>query len=376
MGLAVAVTHQQNSLQRLIDQEKKVDPTKKSHLATSPRSNVRSQKKKSHRDVQKIKDQRQTIDLSSVHFAKPVESDDSRIVSASPLSPEQKRATLPTFGEWGAQKEPLQPLGWRTSIQSPRRSIQPATPRLGMVRQDVGDAISKLVGSMADASDEQLEDALKKLQRLEGSRQNLSAVGQELVEKAVAARSKMLELEKRATDMEAQAATLQRVNEGGTPRGRETVATLRAELARRASRRVQDADAEPVECGSVEETEKREFGEQTFRSASFSLDTVLAQLEELAPTPERGLGRQKPHEDEMNIASRPLAGTAGMSGTQSSRAENKLAAHSAKYQQFRGLAKEEKAAVKKWRTELARQKLEASAGPTAGVPSTGGTPNL
>lgn len=367
MNLAGAEAYQRSGLQRLIDQEKKVDKTKKAHPSTSRRDINGSSGKKSHRDGRKIKDQRNTIDLSPVTFAKPVERGDSHIVSASPFSPE-KRATLPTFGEWGAQKQPLKTPGWQTSIQSPRQSTQLATPRLGIVRKDVGDAITKLVGSMADATDEQIEEALKKLQRIEGSRQNLGVAAQELLENAAAARSKSQELEKQAADMEAQAAMLQKVNEGGTPRGQETMVALQAELARRASCRVHDADAEPVEYGTVEDAESRAFGEETFRTASFSLDKVLAQLEDLASTPEPELGRQKRHvDDKKQIASRPLGGTAGISGAQPNHAERKLDEHAAKYRQLKLYAAQEKTAVRKWRAEVARQKVDGSQKPTGEV---------
>ncbi|NKI95820.1 hypothetical protein [Rhizobacter sp. SG703] len=370
MSLAVAVTHQQNSLQRLIDQEKKVDSTKKSHFATSPRSNARPAKEKSHRDIQKIKDQRQTIDLSSVKFANPVERDDSHIVPVPPLPPEQKRATLPTFGEWGGTpRGPSRQKGWQTSVRSPRESTQLATPRLGVVRKEVvSAAIADLRHSVADATDRQIADALEKLQRIEGSHQNLDAAIQECLEKAAAARSKSQGLERQAAEMEAQAATLQKVNEGRAPKSQETIAALQAELARRASRQVQDADAESIEYGTVERAEKRAFEETTFTQASFSLDDVLAQLGDLASTSEPEHGRQKPHvDDKKQIAARPLGRTAGVSEAQSSNAARKLDEHSAKYRQLKLYAAQEKTAVRKWRAEVARQKVDGSQKPTGEV---------
>ncbi|KQU78443.1 hypothetical protein ASE08_03830 [Rhizobacter sp. Root16D2] len=366
MGLVVAVTPRQSSLQRPIDQEKKVDPTRKSHHATSPRSTAQSAK--SHRYGGKIKDQRQ-IDLSSVKLAKPVERDDSHIVPASPLSPVQKRATLPTFGEWGAQKQPLKSTGWQTSVQSPRPSTQPSTPRLGVVRKDVNDAITNLVGSMVDATDEQIADALTKLERIESSRQNLDAAARGCLDKAHAARS-------HAAEMEAQAATLQKINKGGAPRGQETIAALRAEQARRASRQAQDAEAELIDYGSVEEAEKRAFGEQTFGLATCSLDDVLVQLADLLSTPEPEFGLERAQvEDKKSIRSRPLGGTGGTRAAEPSKAGDKLAEHTKRYEQFRGYAREEKAAMKKWKTELARLS-EESERRTGGEASIGGRPNL
>ena len=237
-----------------------------------------------------------------------------------------------------------------------------------MVRKVVGDAIADLLGSMAEATVPEIEDALEKLGRIEGSHQNLGAVVQEFLQKAAAARSKSQELEKQAADMEAQAATLQKVNEGGAPRRQETMAALRAELARRASRQAQDADAESIEYGTVEEAEKRAFGEGTFTDATFSLDKVLAQLEDLAATPKPELGRQNPHvDDKKQIASRPLGGTAGMSGAQPNHAARKLEEHSEKYKQFKRLAAQEKTALQKWKAKVASQKVEGSQKPTGEV---------
>lgn len=386
VSLAVAPGHQRSSLQRLIDQEKNV--TRRIDQSTSPRGVIPSTKKKSHRgrDAEKNK-ARKTIDLSSAMFEKPMERDDSHIVPASPFST-GKRATfnvLPPH-ETGRksqressepQKKSFEPKGWQTSVGSPRHSVQPATPRLGLVRKDVGEAIANLLGSMPDATDEQIEDALKKLERIEGSRQNLHATAQECLEKARAARSKSEELEKHAAEMEVQAATLQKINEGAMPRSTETIAALRAELARRASRQGQDADTESIEFGTVEQVKERAFGERTFTDATFSLDDVLAQLGDLASTSEPELGRQKPHvDDKKQIASRPLGGTAGISGAQSSRAEDKLEEHSEKYKQFKRLAAQEKTALQKWKAKVASQKVEGSQKPTGEVSGMDSTSNM
>ena len=232
---------------------------------------------------------------------------------------------------------------------------------------------------MAEATVPEIEDALVKLGRIEGSHQNLDEVIQELLQKAAAARNKSEELENQAADMEAQAATLQKVNEGGTPRRQETMAALRAELARRASRQVQDADAEPVEYCSVETAESQASVEKTFWTASFALNGVLAQLEDmgLAFTPEPELRKEKPHvDDKKKIVSRSLGETAGMSGAQPNNAERKLDEHSAKYTQFKRYAAQEKAAVRKWRAEVARQKVQGSQKPTGEVSGMDSTSNM
>jgi hypothetical protein len=341
MSLPVALTPQRNSLQRLILQEKTVDSAKKPHHSTSPRSQVQSTK--SHRPVETLKTQRQTIDLSSVKSATPKKkSDDSYLVPASPLSSE-KRATLPTFGEWGgSQRGSSRPQGWQASVQSPRQSTQLATPRLGVVRKGVSEAGTNLVSSMAHAPTEKIEDARKTLLGIKGSHQNLDAAIQERLKKAAAARSESRGLEEQATELEGQAAILQKVNEGGTQRCQETIAALEAELARRASRQSQDGDAEPIEHGSVDEAETR-FSEETFRSASYCLNQVLDELQTLAPEPVGHVGKKN-----LDVAAQSLSESLKPSGNQQDKVKAKIEEHSAMLHQFENLVRTEKAALQKW----------------------------
>jgi hypothetical protein len=266
------------------------------------------------------------------------------VAPSNPL--ERSRATvdlssssvLPTFPEWSPRKS-----GWSpgSPVQTPRGkpSVQREKLTLGRGRtRDVQEIIRELVGTVKDASVEQIEKARGQLEIVKGSGINLGQVVQGYESNAEATRREIDSLRQRATNMEEQAAVLQKLREGGTAQCEVAISALDAELERR---------AESVEHGRVE-VAKTSFQEDLFGEATLSLDDLL---EILTPAYEKleAQAREMQRADSVRnvLPTEPIAEIE--KGTVSPvKIERKRAEHAERVERLKTLLAEEEAKLKKW----------------------------
>lgn len=291
---------------------------------------------------------------------------DAFIIPVNPLDDADKRATfsspvsaivLPTHSDWGSLVEASEQRGtWsprRGPLSTPRGkpSAQKPAPTMGHSRKEIQDVIHKLVGSVEDASSEQIQAALKTLERMEGSRHNLSGVVHEYKAKAEAARRQVNELQQRAMGLDEQAAVVQKLLEGDLAHCKQATSALQTELKRRADRQPQDDKGEPVEHGNVEEAKKSSFGVTTFGEATLSLDNlidVLTRLDEKQETEARQ--KQSADKGQNLLPSEPLP-VAEPGSTSGDKIGRKIAEHADQVAQLEALLSNAKAKLAKWQRE-------------------------
>ncbi|SHM14137.1 hypothetical protein SAMN02787076_00614 [Rhizobacter sp. OV335] len=283
---------------------------------------------------------RQTLNLAG--------GQDDYVIPSTPLgkgratvdfSSSNSSSVLPTYAD-RKEHDPRRTWSPRSPGQTPRGkpSIQKQIPTLGSGR-NVHEVIRELVGSVKDASEEQIRKALEHLGVMVGSDVNLKSAVQDYKRKAQAARREMGNLEQRAIDMEEQAAVLQKLSEGGIAQCEKAIVELNAELERRAMT--------SVEYGQVEEA-TTSFGEGTFGGATLKLTELIDELTRADEKAEAETREKQRADSVRNVRpSKPVA--AVETGTASpDKIERKVAEHKSRVEQLKALLADAQAKLEKW----------------------------
>lgn len=334
---------------------------KKKDRAESKVQSPRSKEKNDllHRNKTSKKNARHTLDLSGTNLSidRPTAlSTEKRATFAS--QPSDSDSLLPTFNQWRNGADTTSPRhAWTSSVHSPRGT--PAAEKLTLGKSRTNNLIESLLGSMQGASEQEIKEALQKLERMEGSRAGLGQAAQEYKRQAAAARAEISTLQQRVLDLDARASLLENLNEGGTEECQGAIQRLKAELGRRAALQAPGDVLESAEGGDVDA--KKVFGD-----ATFSLEEVLqglkvsvAELEVEARQKRGTVSIQKLPALELISATE----TVETEGVSHSKAERKAAEHAKKVGQLGELLTAEEQKLAKWQhkaRELALSEASAS----------------
>lgn len=272
--------------------------------------------------------------------------------------------SLPTF-PWNSSDDPRKTWSPRSPGQTPRgKQGTQERPTLGRGRKEFSEIIKELVGSVNDASNEQIEEVIQQLRVLINSCGNLKDAMQGYQRQAAMARRQGREFEQRADDFDAQANILQKLGDGSVAQWKSAIETLESEL---------DSRVESVDQGRIEQAQIS-VGAKTFGSATLALQEAIDDLTRQGEKPDAEATEKQRADKDQNLLTLRSAPAAkfGMESPDE-KIDRKIAEHAAQLEQLQSqqeqlkrLVQSKQAVLEKWRAA----KTESQASERSGSQST------